>query len=179
MAKWNVMGDIEMLRILALVLVLTVFGGGFASADEPELIGRHGDWTAYKFMEGGNKVCYMASQPKTSKGNYSKRGDVFALVTHRPSENTKNVFSYITGYTYKPDSEVTLEIGSEKFSLFTDNDRAWTQDDSADQALTDALRKGSKMVVKGVSSRGTQTTDNFSLKGTGGAYDAITKECGL
>lgn len=173
-----------MYRYLMTVLAVSIvafcsLGAVSAHADDPELIGRHGDWMAYKFMENGNKVCYMASQPKSSKGNYSKRGDVFALVTHRPSENTRNVFSYITGYTYKPESEVTVTIGSETFSLFTDNDRAWTPDDVTDQALTTALRKGAQMVVKGVSSRGTNTTDTFSLKGTGAAYDAISKECGV
>ncbi|HRQ60800.1 MAG TPA: invasion associated locus B family protein [Alphaproteobacteria bacterium] len=167
-----------MLRILAFVLMFSALSAGSAHANEPELIGRHGDWMAYKFMENGSKVCYMASQPTSAKGNYSKRGDVFALVTHRPSENTRNVFSYITGYTYKADSEVTVEIGKETFTLFTDNDRAWTPDDTTDQALSAAMRKGSKMVIKGESSRGTKTTDTFSLKGSGAAHDAITKECG-
>lgn len=158
--------------------MFSALSAGSAHANEPELIGRHGDWMAYKFMENGSKVCYMASQPTSAKGNYSKRGDVFALVTHRPSENTRNVFSYITGYTYKADSEVTVEIGKETFTLFTDNDRAWTPDDTTDQALSAAMRKGSKMVIKGESSRGTKTTDTFSLKGSGAAHDAITKECG-
>jgi invasion protein IalB len=166
-----------MLALCAFALCLTAATS--ARADDPELISRHGDWMAYKFMENGSKVCYMASQPKSSKGEYKKRGDVFALITHRPSENTKNVFSYITGYTYKPESEVTVTIGKENFTLFTDNDRAWTPDDVADQAISAAMRKGSQMVIKGISSRGTQTADTFSLKGTGAAYDAISKECGV
>ena len=47
------------------------------------------------------------------------------------------------------------------------------------QKRTDAIRKGSKVVVKGTSSRGTLTTDTFSLKGSGNAHDAITKECNM
>lgn len=168
-----------MLRYFTIMFALCALVSGTARAEDPELLGRHGDWMAYKFMENGSKVCYMASQPKTMKGNYSKRGDVFALITHRPSENTKNVFSYITGYSYKPQSEVIVTIGNEDFTLFTDNDRGWTPDDVTDQALTAALRKGAQMIVKGESSRGTKTTDTFSLKGTGAAYDAISKECGI
>lgn len=173
-----------MSRYLTVMLALVAFavpsfGAGVAHADDPQVISRHGDWVAYKFTENGSKVCYMASQPKSAKGSYSKRGDVFALITHRPSENTKNVFSYISGYTYKPESEVTVTIGKDSYTLFTDNDRAWTPDDSADQALTTAMRKGSQMIVKGVSSRGTATTDTFNLKGSGAAYDAISKECGV
>ena len=48
-------------------------------ATEPKLIGEHGDWAAYTFMENNSKVCYMVSHPKKTTGNYTKRGDVFAF----------------------------------------------------------------------------------------------------
>ena len=41
------------------------------------------------------------------------------------------------------------------------------------------MKKGNRMVVKGTSSRGTLTTDTFSLKGFTKAYGAIGKACGL
>lgn len=148
-----------------------------ARADEPKVISTHGDWTAYSFKEGAGTVCYIASQPKKAEGKYSKRGDVFALVTHRPAENTKNVFSYIAGYDYKQGSDVALEIDGTKYTLFTHKDMAWAKDADTDNKIAQALRKGSKMVVKGVSTRGTETTDTYSLKGTGGASDAINKAC--
>lgn len=148
-------------------------------ADEPRLIETSGDWSAYVFMEDGKKVCYMASQPKKAEGDYTRRGDIFALITHRPGENTKDVFSYITGYSYKPGSDVTVTIDSDKFTLFSQDDTAWASDASTDGKISQAIRKGSKMVIKGVSSRGTQTTDTFSLKGSGAAHSAISKECGI
>lgn len=150
-----------------------------AHAEDPRLLGTYGNWLAYTFTENGGKVCYMASQPTSAKGNYSNRGDIFALVTHRPDENKKNVFSYITGYTYQQDSEVQVQIGSKKFTLFTQDEIAWTPDDVTDNALAEAIRSGSSMVVSGTSSRGTQTKDTFSLKGSGSAHDAINKECGV
>ncbi len=150
-----------------------------ARAEEPKLVGTFGDWSAYSFTEDGNKVCYMASQPKKAEGNYSKRGEVFALITHRPSENTKNVFSYITGYSYKTGSDATLSIDKDKFTLFTQDDTAWAPDAATDKSIADSMRKGASMVIKGASSRGTQTIDTFSLKGSGAAHDAISKECGI
>lgn len=167
-------------RSLLTITAIATFGfGATANAQAPELIGNYGDWAAYSFAENGNKVCYMVSQPKKAEGNYSKRGDVFALVTHRPGENTKNVFSYITGYTFKEGSDVTVNVNDERYTLFTQKDMAWTPDQSTDNKMTDALRKGSNMIVKGTSSRGTLTTDTFSLKGSGGAHDAISKACGV
>jgi len=150
-----------------------------ANAAEPRLTGTYGDWSSYVFTENGNKVCYMASQPKTALGNYTRRGEVFALITHRPTEGSKDVFSYITGYTYKGDSDVTITIDNKTFELFTQDDTAWTPDTQTDARLAAAVRAGSKMVVKGESSRGTKTTDTFSLKGSGAAHAKITRDCGI
>lgn len=165
----------KIFAISALVMSVSVP----AMADEPKVLSAHGDWTAYVFNENGNKVCYMASQPIKAEGAYTKRGDIFALVTHRPGEDSRDVFSYITGYSYKPSSNVSLSFGSKKFTLFTQNDMAWAVDDKTDRDIAKAIRGGSKMIVKGSSSRGTKTTDTFSLRGSSAAHDAISRECGL
>lgn len=148
-------------------------------AAEPKLIGQHGDWTAYMFMENNSKVCYMVSQPKKSEGNYSKRGDVFALITHRPAEKSKNVFSYIAGYPYKPGSEATVIVNNQNFRLFTQDDSAWASDEATDNKITDAIKRGNSLVVKGSSARGTETADTFGLSGSSAAHKAISAECGV
>jgi len=152
---------------------------GTSYASEPKSIGTFGEWTAYTFTEDGKKVCYMAGKPKKAEGDYTKRGDIYALITHRPAEGSKNVFSYITGYTYKQMSDATAKIDGRNFALFTQNNTAWAPDAQTDNKLTKAIREGSTMVVTGTSSRGTKTTDTFSLSGSSAAYKAITKACGL
>ena len=166
--------------IIAFSLVLIAFSisPSFA-ASEPRLIATHGDWKAYTFRENGNKVCYMAAQPKKAIGNYTKRGKIYALITHRPAENTKDVFSYIAGYPYKGSSDVNVKIDAQNFVLFTQNDTAWAPDSPMDVKLARAIQKGSDMVVNGTSSRGTLTTDTFSLSGSSKAYRTISEECGL
>jgi opacity protein-like surface antigen len=148
-----------------------------AFAEEPKLISTTGDWSAYAFKENGGQVCYMASSPTKSEGAYKKRDKPFALITHRPAENTRNVFSYIAGYSYQPGSDVTVTIDKVNYTLFTHKDMAWAKDADTDNKLTQAIQKGSSMVVKGKSAKGTLTTDHFSLKGTGAAHDAIDKAC--
>ena len=162
-----------------LALATLVTAPGVSRADEPRLIGQYSDWAAYVFTEDGKKVCYMASQPKKSEGNYSRRGDVFALVTHRPAEGTKNVFSYITGYGYKPGSDATLKISGKSYTLFTQDETAWAPDADTDGKIAQSIRTGSDMSVAGTSARGTLTKDVFSLKGSGAAHDAINQECGV
>jgi len=147
------------------------------SAAEPRQVGKFGDWTSYVLMEQGNKVCYMVSKPVNAEGKYTNRGEIFALITHRPAENTKDVFSYITGYTYKQGSDATITIDGKRHMLFTQDDTAWAPDADADSRLAKAIQQGSKMVVRGTSRYGTRTTDTYSLKGSGGAYKAISKEC--
>lgn len=161
-------------------LLLLSFTPAAAHASDPVNIGTFGKWEAFEFEEpGGGKVCYMMAKPDKDEGDYSKRGEIVALITHRPAEGTKNVFSYMAGYSYKKGADVNLSVDGKKFTLFTQNDMAWAADAAADTALANAIQKGTTMVVKGVSGRGTKTTDTFSLKGSTKAYEAITKACGL
>lgn len=160
------------------VVFVSSFGAAVQAA-EPELIKESGNWSAYTLQEGGQKVCYMVSSPTNAQGKYDSRGEVYALITHRPAQNTRDVFSYISGYTYKAGSGATAAVDGNKFELFTQDDTAWTPDAAADAKLVGAIRKGSKLVIQGSSSRGTLTTDTYSLKGSGGAYAAISKACGV
>lgn len=169
----------KILCLHALFCVFLAVAASPASADEPRELGKFGDWAAYVFMEDGNKVCYMASQPKKDEGGYTRRGEIFALITHRPAEGSKDVFSYIAGYPYKGGSDATVSIDGDQFTLFTQDDTAWAPDAATDGKISESIRKGSKMSVKGTSARGTLTTDSFSLKGSGGAHEAINKECGI
>lgn len=171
------------LRCVAVAIGLAAFvvpTAGQASSTDPHPIGTFGDWTAYTFTKDGEKVCYMASTPKSAKGDYTKRGGIFALITHQPADQTKDVFSYMTGYTYKAGSEVQVTFDNKRtFNLFTQDDTAWTPTPELDKELAAAVRRGNKMTVKGTSSRGTKTTDTFSLKGSTAAYEAISRECGV
>ena len=166
-----------MFRLFLLsAVVLSLSAPAFAAA--PELLGRFKDWSAYRLNEAGGKVCYMVSKPIKAEGNYTKRGDIFALITHRPKDRSKDVFSYMTGYTYKSGSDVSVTIDGRKTLLFTQDDTAWTPDAETDRKLAQNIQSGSKMIVKGTSSRGTLTTDTFSLSGSGAAYKKISGACG-
>jgi invasion protein IalB len=169
----------RVIKFITIGFVATVLGAQPVRAEttEPKLLGTFGDWSAYSFAEGGKKVCYILSTPKKATGSYKKRGEIFALVTHRPSEKTRNVFSYMAGYTYKSDSVATVTIDKQKFALFTHNDTAWAPDTATDTKLADALRKGATMVITGTSSKGTPTSDTLGLKGTSDAFKAIDGAC--
>lgn len=158
--------------LLALLMLNTTVG--FAAVD---VIGVYQDWTAYQTGSGATKVCYMASKPTKDEGKYSKRGEIYALVTHRPGAKSFNVVSVHTGYRYKEGSTAEVVVGGNKFALFTHNETAWATDSADDKALVRIMRAGSKMIIRGRSWRGTATKDTYSLTGFTAAHRAINKAC--
>ncbi len=150
----------------------------FADASDPVLIGTYGGWKAYHFADKGGRVCFMNRQPEKQEGKFKKRGQVFFFVTHYPEEKDKNVISVSNGYAFKSKSQATLTIKGKKFPLYTQGEMAWTKDPATDEAVMKEIEAGSSMTIKGASSRGTETTDTYSLKGSAEAYKAITKDCG-
>ena len=68
-------------------------------------------------------------------------------------------------------------IGKRKFELFTSGDSAWARNKKDDANIVRAMRSGAKMIVTGVSSRGTKTKDTYSLSGISAAHRAIGKAC--
>ena len=160
-----------------IVLLFCVLAGLGAPASAGTSLSKHGDWEAFTGRESGKLVCYMGAVPTKSRGKYTKRGRTFLLITHRPAEKSKNVISLQAGYTFKKTSEVELAIGETSFKLFTDEQWAFASDTATDNELVKSMIGGAALVVRGLSSRGTQTTDTYSLKGFTAAYKAIGKAC--
>jgi invasion protein IalB len=140
-------------------------------------ISTHGDWTSYFSEENNSIVCFMSSVPVKAEGNYKRRGDIRSLVTHRPALKSRNVVSFVSGYPYKETEKVLVNISKDKFEFFTLGQRAWLAEEKDDDMFVDAMKKGSKMIVKGRSSRNTLTTDTYSLIGFTAAYKAISSKC--
>lgn len=147
-----------------------------------EVIGTFDDWKAYVTYEKKKKICYMVSFPKRQEGDFKKRGKVYAMITHRPAQQTFNVVSFNAGYKYQQNSKARLILNAGKnkktFELFTDNESAWALADVDDQEITKFItRFGENLVIEGISSKGSKTKDVYSLKGSLKAYKAISEAC--
>ncbi|MGE3148820.1 MAG: invasion associated locus B family protein [Pseudorhodoplanes sp.] len=150
-----------------------------AGGAQPSLLGQFGDWGAYTAAPGGRKVCFALAKPASSKTNPPNRprDPAFFFISTRPAEKVKDEVSIIIGYPFKPGADASIDIGSANFGLYTQNDGAWIKNAADEGKMIDALRKGADAVVKGVSGRGTQTTDTFSLRGLAQALDRVAQEC--
>lgn len=151
-----------------------------ASVAHAQTLSEHGPWAAFKSSESTGPVCYIGAEPKKQEGNYTRRGDTYLLVMHRPQIGENDVVSVLAGYTYKAQSQVQIRIdGGKTADLFTKDTRAWAYDEQSDKALVQAMKRGNSMVIIGTSSRGTLTTDTYSLSGFTAAYNDAKAACGL
>ena len=148
-----------------------------ASAQTPRFVGTHSDWTVYEVSDSRGKVCYIASEPTSQEGNYSRRGNPAALVARLPGDPPSEQVSVQPGYAYRKDSAVDVKIEGRDFELFTEGEHAWARTDADDQALIDAMKRGVRMTVRGTSTRGTYSLDTYSLNGFTAAYEAMRGAC--
>ncbi len=150
-----------------------------AGGAEPTLIGQFGTWGAYTAMPNGKKVCFALAKPSSSKTNPPNRprDPAYAFVSTRPAEKVTNEVSIMIGYTLKPGSESSLEVGGASYAMYTQGDGLWIKNAAEEERMVDAMRKSADVTVKGVSAKGTETTDTFSLKGLSQALDKLAQDC--
>jgi hypothetical protein len=150
-----------------------------AGGAEPTLIGQFGTWGAYTAMPNGKKVCFALAKPASSKTNPPNRprDPAYAFVSTRPAEKVVNEVSIMIGYMLKPGSESSLEVGGASYAMYTQGDGLWIKNAAEEERMVDAMRKSADATVKGMSAKGTETTDTFSLKGLSQALDRLAQDC--
>ena len=150
-----------------------------AGGSEPTLIGQFGTWGAYAATPNGKKVCFALAKPSSSKTNPPNRprDPAYAFISTRPAEKVVNEVSIMIGYTLKPGSDSTLEVAGASYAMYAQGDGLWIKNAAEEERMVEALRKAADVTVKGISAKGTETTDVFSLKGLSQALDRVAQDC--
>jgi hypothetical protein len=139
------------------------------------------DWSV--FQETDPVECFAVSAPKEQVNTRDgapvqvSRGETLLFVFYRPAEGVAGQITFTGGYPFAPDSQVTLEVGGTNYTLFTEGEWAWPAGPEEDARIVAALKAGSQAVLTGVSGRGTQTQDTFSLLGFTAAVDEAAARC--
>ena len=149
------------------------------SASEKIQIDRFNDWSVLRQETEAGRLCYITSEPIEKKGDYDKanRGETRLFVTHGPGKAERDVVSIVAGYVYKKQSEVELSVDGNNQSFFTLEDRAWSFGQDEDKKIIRNMKRGNKLMVTGVSSRGNKTIDVYSLSGFTKTKSVIDKTC--
>jgi hypothetical protein len=163
-------------------IAIATFGFCFSIASAfaqggPTLLGTFDVWEAYKTSDGRGAVCWAVTQPQLKEPATAKRDPIYFLITTWPKASLVNEPSVVVGYEFKQGAQATIQVGSDKFNFFTKADGAWLQEKAQEQRLITAMRGASEMTVKGISKRGTLTTDTYSLKGISSALDKVAEGC--
>ncbi|MGA2894363.1 MAG: invasion associated locus B family protein [Xanthobacteraceae bacterium] len=150
-----------------------------AGGAQPRLLGQYGEWGAYTATAAGKKICFAIAKPTSSQTSPPNRprNPTYMFIATRPADKVSNEVSIIIGYPFKPSSEASAAVGATSFALYTQQDGAWIKNAAEEAQMIDAMRAGDTAVVKGVSAKGTQSTDSYTLKGISQALDRTAREC--
>ncbi len=144
-----------------------------------ELFESFDHWHVRAVGEGKERVCWVVSKPMkwTASRENVRRGDIYLAVSFRPGEEVEAEVNYYAGYPLKAKSRVAVEVGNRSLEMLTYQENAWGENPQEDSVLVNAFMKGRTAVVRGVSTRGTRTTDTFSLIGFTAALKRARSAC--
>ena len=140
--------------------------------------------TAWSVFEDKNpRECWAVSSPtetvnkKDGRVVAVRRGDILLMTFYRPGAGVKGQLAFTGGYPFAGGSTVNLNVSGNSFELFTEGEWAWPASAADDAKIISALKRGADATLSARSSRGTQTTDTFSLMGFTAAVEEAEKRC--
>jgi invasion protein IalB len=143
---------------------------------KPSQLASYGDWGVFLAQGEKSKTCYALAAPKDRAPSGLKRDPAYVFISNRPGENVRGEVSIIMGFPVK-EGAAHADIGGTGFDLVAKGANAWIKNQAQEPQFVDALKKGSKLVVKAPSAKGRMTIDSYSLAGLSQALDRIDKEC--
>jgi len=169
-----------MTRFLRLGLVLAIMG--FAAPALAQMVPpleKHRYWGVFVNGQGTSKVCFIMSLPYESTANREgvRRGPIYFYVTSRPGEGVSREPSIAMGYPLATDQANIVIDGAKRFDLKTEGETAWVANPAQEAAIIEAMKAGTKLVITGTSTKGTVTSDTYSLSGVTAAMNSLSAQC--
>ena len=151
------------LTFFIFILILAFITSSYANVEM-------GKWNFVKEVD----YCFIGSAPVETDLPESKQRGITYILVYRINKSKDAIVQIAAGYPYKKGQNVEVTIDNVQFDFYSDDDTAWSNDDNK---VIFAMKKGIKLTVKGESSRGTKTTDIYTLKGFTAAYNQLFNDC--
>jgi hypothetical protein len=152
-----------------------------ASAEPANLLGVFGNWSTFSSGSGASLTCYALSKPRASRPATAKRSAIYLMISDWPARKVKAEPQIVYGYQAKEGGAAGLGVGPDKFAFFIRNSgkegSAWLQQLNDNVRLITAMQGGVSVVAGGVSTKGTKTSDTYSLSGFNDALAKIHAVC--
>jgi hypothetical protein len=152
-------------------------GGSAPAGGAASNIGTFKTWTAWKSTDANGPICYISSEPQATLPAGVKRDPIHFLVINRKGLGTKNEVQTLIGYSYNAKPNASAAIDGKTYPMVTEGSAAWLASAGDEGGFVAAMKKGTSLLVKGTSARGTATTDTYALAGVTAAMTAIDDAC--
>ena len=150
---------------------------GEPKSAKPVQVGSYADWGAFLAEGGKEKTCYALATPKAREPAKLQRDPAYIFISNRPAEKVRNEVSVIMGFAMKDGAAAHADVGGENFDLVAKGSNAWIKNPAEETRFVEALKKGSKLIVKASSIKGNVTIDAYSLAGISDALERVQKDC--
>ena len=158
-------------------ITLFLFIGFNVTAEEVKKIGKFKDWETMVLVKDTGVVCFAQSKPVLQAPKTSKR-DARLFVSFRPNEKIKDEVSITPGYEFNKQNSITAKSGKNKYNFdIAQQNFAWIADNKIEKKMIRTMKKGSRIMISGYNSSGSQTIDHYSLLGFTKAYNEAKKSC--
>jgi hypothetical protein len=164
--------------LTALIVAMAIGAGTPAAAQQMQNLGTFKNWTAWKGTDANGEMCYISATPQSTAPDGVRRSPIHFLIIHRKGLGTKNEVQTLIGYPFNSaNSNASATIDGKTYPMVTEGEAAWLASTADEPNFVEALKAGSRLVVKGTSQRGTNTTDTYDLGGVTAAMAEIDKAC--
>ena len=154
-----------------LIFTFSAFG------EEVKKIGKFKDWETMVLVSNDGIVCFAQSKPVLQAPKTNKR-DARLFVTFRPVDKIKDEISITPGYEFNTQNSITAKSGKNKYIFdISKQGFAWIADNKIEKKMIKTMKKGSRIMISGHNSSGSQTIDHYSLLGFTKAYNEAKKSC--
>ena len=159
---------------ISLILILFPFN---LIAEEVKKVGKFKDWETMVLSKSDSIVCFAQSKPVLQSPKNNKR-DSRLFVSFRPDEKISDEISITAGYEFNKQNSITAKSGKFRYKFdISQQNFAWIADNKVERKMIRTMKKGSRLMISGYNSSGSQTIDHYSLLGFTKAYNEAKKSC--
>ena len=158
-------------------LIIFIFSISCSFAEDVKKLGKYKDWETMVLVEASGNTCFAQSSPVLQAPKSNKR-DARLFVSFRPGDKITDEISTTSGYEYNKNNKVIATSGKNKFNFdIKQQGFAWMTSNKNEKKMINVMMKGSRIMVTGFNSKGSQTIDHYSLLGFTKAYKAAKSAC--
>ena len=157
--------------------IIFIFSVSYSFAEDVKKLGKYKDWETMVLVEASGNTCFAQSSPVLQAPKSNKR-DARLFVSFRPGDKITDEISTTSGYEYNKNNKVIATSGKNKFNFdIKQQGFAWMTSNKNEKKMINVMMKGSRIMVTGFNSKGSQTIDHYSLLGFTKAYKAAKSAC--